>query len=285
MHAHGTHDYNAQPFAPMGCAVQLFETPEARKSWDPHSIDRYSLGCAMEHYRNQVVWVNKTKAERISDTAWFKHKYLTNPSMTAADRIVHSAKELTDALFENKPKQLSPGSNSALAKLAQIFNEAAIKYSNKEANKNVRLPGVDRSKKNAAIPGVQQTATRNGDAILGVPSKQDNNQPRYNLQRREERSITTEAMLSAIKITSVPLKAKNLACRRYPLQMMCELAGAVLDPKTGELMEYRHLIAKPEYCEVWSKANAKEIGRLAQGIPGVVEGTNTFFFQAYEDIS
>jgi hypothetical protein len=32
MHAHGTHDYNAQPFAPMGCAVQLFETPEARKS-------------------------------------------------------------------------------------------------------------------------------------------------------------------------------------------------------------------------------------------------------------
>jgi hypothetical protein len=44
------------------------------------------------------------------------------------------------------------------------------------------------------------------------------------------------------------------------------------------------LIAKPEYCEVWSKANAKEIGRLAQGLPGVVEGTNTIFFQAYEDI-
>jgi hypothetical protein len=43
-------------------------------------------------------------------------------------------------------------------------------------------------------------------------------------------------------------------------------------------------MAKPEYSEVWGKANAKEIGRLAQGIPGVVEGTNTFFFKPYNEI-
>jgi hypothetical protein len=115
-------------------------------------------------------------------SVWFKHRYLFNPLMTAADRIVHSAKELTNALFENKPKQLSLGSNDALTKLAKIFNEAAIneaanKYS--KANKNVRLPGVDRSKKNAASPGVQQqqAATRSEGAIPGVPSEQDNNQP------------------------------------------------------------------------------------------------------------
>ena len=65
---------------------------------------------------------------------------------------------------------------------------------------------------------------------------------------------------------------------------MCELAGAVLDPKTGELMEYRHLIKKPEYVETWTNANAKEIGRLAQGVPGVVKGTNTFHFMSYDDI-
>jgi hypothetical protein len=65
-------------------------------------------------------------------------------------------------------------------------------------------------------------------------------------------------MLSAMEMTSVPLEAKNVACRRFPLaRMMCEMAGAVLNPKTGELTEYRHLVAKPEYCEVWSKANAK----------------------------
>jgi tRNA splicing ligase len=43
-------------------------------------------------------------------------------------------------------------------------------------------------------------------------------------------------------------------------------------------------MAKPEYCEIWGKANAKEIGRLAQGLDGVVEGMNTFFFKQYQDI-
>jgi len=53
------------------------------------------------------------------------------------------------------------------------------------------------------------------------------------------------------------------------------LAGAVLDSKTGELLEYRHLLKRPHYREVWGNAFGKEIGRLAQGIPGVVEGTDT----------
>eukprot|EP00956_Cyclotella_meneghiniana_P043249 scaffold260206_cov139-Cyclotella_meneghiniana.AAC.1 len=71
---------------------------------------------------------------------------------------------------------------------------------------------------------------------------------------------------------------------KFPMQMLCEIAGAVLDAKTGELMEYRHLLKNPEYCDVWSKAGAKEIGRLAQGLPGVVEGTNTMFFKSYDEI-
>jgi hypothetical protein len=49
-------------------------------------------------------------------------------------------------------------------------------------------------------------------------------------------------------------------------------------------MEYRHLMKKEEYREVWSKAGAKEIGRLTQGISGVVKGTDTMFFVEYEDI-
>ena len=36
----------------------------------------------------------------------------------------------------------------------------------------------------------------------------------------------------------------------------CKIAGAVLDAKKN-----------PEYCDVWSKASGKEIGRLAEGLP------------------
>jgi hypothetical protein len=49
-------------------------------------------------------------------------------------------------------------------------------------------------------------------------------------------------------------------------------------------MEYRHLMKKPQYCEVWSKTGSKGIGRLAQGIPGIVDGTNTIFFIDYDQI-
>eukprot|EP00956_Cyclotella_meneghiniana_P019401 scaffold33215_cov93-Cyclotella_meneghiniana.AAC.1 len=179
MYAYGTHDYNAHPLAPLGCAVQLFQRPENRGTWSVNSIDGWYIGTSREHYRNYSVICKSTRATRKSDTVWFKHKYLTNPSLTAADHIVNAAKNLTDTITSNKPKGLSTSSNAALTKLADIFTKAAIAYSDREANQNAQLPG---------------------------------------------------------------------------------------------------------YCDVWSKAGGKEIGRLAQGLPGVVEGTNTMFFKAYDEI-
>lgn len=56
------------------------------------------------------------------------------------------------------------------------------------------------------------------------------------------------------------------------------MLAVVLNKETGELMEYRHLIANPKYQPIWKPAYGKEIGRLAQGILRVVEGTNTIVF-------
>ena len=52
---------------------------------------------------------------------------------------------------------------------------------------------------------------------------------------------------------------------------------AVLDKETGELMEYRKLMKNPKYRPLYRDSYAKEIGRLAQVMPGLVEGTNTMF--------
>ena len=43
-------------------------------------------------------------------------------------------------------------------------------------------------------------------------------------------------------------------------------------------MEYRHLIVNPRYRALWSKSYGNEIGRLAQGMPVRVKGTDTIFF-------
>eukprot|EP00956_Cyclotella_meneghiniana_P027262 scaffold60751_cov36-Cyclotella_meneghiniana.AAC.6 len=57
-----------------------------------------------------------------------------------------------------------------------------------------------------------------------------------------------------------------------------------MDEDTGEMLEYRHLIKRPKYRDTWSKAFGKEIGRLAQGQKGVVEGTNALFFIPLSDV-
>eukprot|EP00956_Cyclotella_meneghiniana_P028214 scaffold65021_cov87-Cyclotella_meneghiniana.AAC.1 len=103
MYANGTHDYNAHPLAPLGCAVQIYQRPENRGTWSVNSIDGWYVGTSMEHYRNYTILCKTTRALRRSDTVWFKHKYLTNPSLTAADHIVNAAKNLTDAISSNKP--------------------------------------------------------------------------------------------------------------------------------------------------------------------------------------
>ena len=38
-------------------------------------------------------------------------------------------------------------------------------------------------------------------------------------------------------------------------------------------MEYRHLLKHPNLKEIRGKRRAKEVGRLVQGLPGIVEGT------------
>ncbi len=68
------------------------------------------------------------------------------------------------------------------------------------------------------------------------------------------------------------------------MQTLCEIAGAVMDDETGELMEYRQLMKNHKYQRTWGKAFRNKIGRLAQGMPGRVKGTNTFFFIKQEEI-
>ena len=81
-----------------------------------------------------------------------------------------------------------------------------------------------------------------------------------------------------ISNASTKLTASNTSSRKFPMQFLVEYMNAVLDGETGELLEYRQLIQRPKYKDVWSKSFANEIGRLAQGIGGRVDPTNTIFF-------
>jgi hypothetical protein len=49
----------------------------------------------------------------------------------------------------------------------------------------------------------------------------------------------------------------------FPLQFLCDLAYAVLDNDTGNLLEYRHLIKHLKYKDTWRNSFGNEIRWLA----------------------
>lgn len=298
MYVHGIHDYNKMPLAPLGCATQCFVGPSQRRSFGAHSMDSWYIGTSKEHYRCHNVIVKETRAVRTTDTIVFRHKRVTNPSVSAADAIVTAATKLTESIQGNMKNDLQNADIHELERLSKIFQDAATKVS----EINARSPRVDNT---VPPPRVQNNSTtqdqsRNtaidprvisptqwmddDDDDDGPPNLQRNGrdyvEPRYvtRSQKRLQGSVTTDAIMGMLELTKPKLDARKLATRRYPLQFLCEFANAVMDEDTGEMLEYRHLIKRPKYRDTWSKAFGKEIGRLAQGQKGVVEGTNALFF-------
>lgn len=49
-YVNGKFDYNKMPLAPMGCAVQIYESPNNRHTWAPHAVDGWYLKTSPEHY-------------------------------------------------------------------------------------------------------------------------------------------------------------------------------------------------------------------------------------------
>jgi hypothetical protein len=62
------------------------------------------------------------------------------------------------------------------------------------------------------------------------------------------------------------------------------MLNAIVDPTTGQLMEYRHLIADPNTRTTWMTAAANEFGRLMAGIPRGIDGTNTMSFIRKDEV-
>ncbi len=95
----------------------------------------------------------------------------------------------------------------------------------------------------------------------------------------------TRALCTAAVIANCGVETRQAASRQYPLQLFAEMANAVLDRDTGELLEYRQLLRSPKYQDDWNISSANEFGRLAQGVGGRIEKpTNTIFFKSKSEV-
>ena len=121
----GQHDYNANPFAPLGCKIKSYLVPGIRETWAPHTASGYYVWTSWKHYRCHVVYIIDTRHTRMCSSVFFKHKYLTMPSLTPADALIRAADNLTTALAGVIPP-LSM-TTDAIAQLINIFKMPAEK--------------------------------------------------------------------------------------------------------------------------------------------------------------
>jgi hypothetical protein len=63
--------------------------------------------------------------------------------------------------------------------------------------------------------------------------------------------------------TKAAPSAQQASAWKYPLQFLCNWASSILEDKTGDLLEYRHLLKNPKYKDMWSQSFSKEIRQLA----------------------
>jgi hypothetical protein len=104
--------------------------------------------------------------------------------------------------------------------------------------------------------------------------------PRYNTRARARQHSANQAQFLAPRIFC-PIEFTNnqtIPLTQAPNPIPIATATAIINEDTGSSLEYRHLIQDETIFPVWNKAEANELGRLAQCVGGRIEGSNTIFF-------
>ena len=78
---YGQHNFNKMPLAPLGCKVLIHNKPATRKTCENHASKGYYMETSREHYRCYKIWMTKTRSIWVADTVFFKHQYITMPTV------------------------------------------------------------------------------------------------------------------------------------------------------------------------------------------------------------
>jgi hypothetical protein len=265
----GQHDYNANPFAPLGCKVESHLVPGIRETWAPHTASGYYVGTSWEHYRCHEVYIIDTCHTRMCSSVFFKHKYLTMPSLTPADALIRAADNLTTALTTDAIAQLinifktQAEKEKDEATLQRVLRENAqtervLNEENAQAervlNKSVVIPISPQTTTATTYPPLEideypemNVGTLRGTPIIYPEDNSNSSRPAANTRyQRKVRTITQDYLFHLMDTSFLPgqqlFASKQASSRKYPLQFLCDFTYLVLDDKTGDLLEYRHLL-------------------------------------------
>ena len=111
---------------PLVCKIIIHNTSKKRKYWDQRGREGFSVGPALHNYRFIQAIDGKTKELIITDTAEYSHRYLTQPHITAEDRMTHAIHFFTASL-KDVPASICNSQLAAIDAVRAIFTNGTIK--------------------------------------------------------------------------------------------------------------------------------------------------------------
>ena len=314
-HLNGPFDYNKMLLAPMGCNAQVHEKTDSRGTWAFHSVDGWYLNTSSEHYRTHRCHIKSTNSERLSDTVHFHHKHITNPSLTPMDKLMAAIADCAHAL---KGLAHSKGT-SAICQLQALLHQASVHGSHHTTRPitpqaDLPLPRVQHTPPRVDDPTMRVTrSTSPACSFLPCPPIPRPTRPQRPLTHRKRHTTrqpipvapdaparNTRAQTAATtKLSAPPAHNTRSRVSRIPqptpiarpktsrmdrLENEVHKALAVLDKSTGKLLNYRQLLRHPTHQGDWTISSANKFSRLAQGVGGRIQGTDTIRFIRKTDI-
>ena len=234
------------------------------RSWAAHASEGWYIGPAVDSYRCFKVWMNDTRASRISDTVTFCPTKVHAPFPTTEDAIITAAHSLADALKQDDAGRtlhwLHDDKVEALKNLANIIG-------NKDQQASVdppsKLPVIPEA---APVPRVAPEPAQHGPTT----SKPIASDPIGNPQQ-------------AFSLVTSDDDAPRLEFGNDG-EVFLHMCNKAFHPDTGKLSEYEALRHSSEGA-IWEAACAKEMGRLSQGLPPELpQGRNTIRFIRKADV-
>ena len=291
---HGIHDFNATPLAPPGTKCIAHEKSSQRGTWAPHGQHGWYVGAAPEHYICYQIYIPKSQGTRICDTVEFFPTHCKIPSVSSHDAVIYAANNLITALTQPQSKNsvLSIGDDQlvALRKLATIFQCSIQKKPIADPGEQDSPPpqrpctrSQTKALANAAIRAPYGPTVRHPHPQPLDDSKHDEELDPDHLGDIQHHDIPLNIPIIKNLRPQFPTKHEGMLEDPFPL---IRAANAVTDPHTGKQLEYKQLINHPNHKlrRTWQHSCANEFGRLAQGVSGRIDGTETIKFLHYHEM-
>jgi hypothetical protein len=264
----------------------LHQSSERWATWATNLIDGWCLHTSPEHYQRHVIYVKQTKSKQVSDTVFFKTKYITQPTMTPADTITKALNNLTQAL---KGKSNAKGLEQieALKKLDAILNNTPettpvqIESPTPETrrvtfNRAVKPPQGETDPEEAATSPRMHKPIRPTRTTAPIHAATINkpiaNMPTSRVQKLPTPKGDIPARMDMRDRIRKYLQAKTMA--RIPQRntylrqttRSTKRTQLIHDKETNTYLNYRQLLQHPNYKDSWAKSAANKFRHLAQGL-------------------